>query len=270
MAESKNLYSIASKAARSIGDYESKKIGIRESLRDIDLEKKYLDLTLNKISATTDTLQKGLELAETVAVGMTKTASFKESIPFAEEQLQKIHDSPDTKLEEVERSSFRKAMDYLSGTPSEYRFGDIKFSGKDDISDLKALGKYGKYKSMFDEMISETSNIENKDIIQNNEASKFDFSVNKNTNVPTIETIDDNSNNKINSYDEYVEKYGQPSNSIKAMLGMLPFPKEEDALDLNSMWDEAIWNEIGNYEDNNQSQPMKKYYIQQTGLHKRG
>jgi len=280
-----NLYSIASSAASSIGDYESEKIGIQESLRNIDFEKKNLDLNLQKISAVTDTLSKGLELAGTVAVGMEETASFKESIPYAEKKLQEIHGSPDTKLEQIKRSRFRKAMDYLSGAPAEYKFGDIKFSGKDDIADLKALGKFGKYNSMYNQMFPETSNIENKNIpkseSENIQTNKPDSSVFKNVNVipkKDIQKTDeygfsiDSSSKKINSYDEYVEKHGEPSNTIKSMFNIPPYPKQqgEDVLDLDSMWDDAIWNEIEDVQDFNLSQPGGGYYIQQTGLGKKG
>ena len=177
----------------------------------------------------------------------------------------------------------RKAIDYLSGTPAEYKFGDIKFSGKDDIADLKALGKFGKYDSMYNQMFPEASSIENKNIpkseSENIQTNKPDSSVFENVNViprKDIQKTDeygfsiDSSPSKVNSYDEYVKKHGEPSNAIKAMFGVIAPPPSKDVLDLDSMWDDAIWNEIEDVQDFNLSQPGGGYYIQQTGLGKKG
>ena len=283
MPNSKSLYSVASAAASSAGDYEVERIGIQESLRDIDFEKRNLDLTLSKISATTDTIAKGLEYAGTLAVGMEDTAAFKESIPFAEKQLQEIHGTPDVELEQIKRGRLQTAIDYLTGTPAKYKFGDITFSGQDEIAELKALGKFGKYKNMYNQTFPESPNVDTKNNvlslplkdkkIAKTDAFRFeDVNIVPQSDIKKTDkygfSIDssDSSQSKITSYEQYVKKHGEPSNAIKAMFGI----DEPDEFDLDSMWDDVDWEEVGNYQDYNQSQPGNNYYIQQTGLHKRG
>jgi len=139
-----NLYSAAYSAASSKGDYEASKIKITDSLSTISYEDKVLNQKLDEIKNKTEAASQVLELGSTIATGMEETASFKENLPYAEKQLQEIHGNPDLKLEEVGRTKIKKALDYLTGTPTEYTFGDTTFSGKDDFAELKALGKYGK------------------------------------------------------------------------------------------------------------------------------
>ena len=136
----KSVFESSYSAASSRGDFEASKERVRSSQRTLDYIDKKWDRKNRDRDQRFDAIFKGLEVADTMRVGIEESKKFKENIPFAQKHLQKLYGTEDV-LEKVERGKLDTALDYILNRPPSYKFGDKTFKTQQDYQDLIAMGK---------------------------------------------------------------------------------------------------------------------------------